>query len=118
MTPEQLHLRDEVLQVLYWLGGEGLGDECTPEQFALWTGADRALLTPVLDLMLADGWLEPGASPNSYRFTALGKGEGKRRFADAFADHGLGWSGPGGCGPDCEDCLINGPESCHAHRPH
>lgn len=119
MTPEQLHLRDEVLQVLYWLKGEGLGEECSPKQFALWTGGDEVQLVPVLEFMLRDGWLEPGAIPDTYCFTPLGEREGKRRFADAFVDHGLGWGGPGGCGPGCEDCLINGPEHCHVHNhPH
>lgn len=115
MTPEQLHLRDEILQVLYWLHGEGMGEEATPKQFALWTGADESELVDLLDMMAADAWLEPGSSPGSYRFTDAGKHEGKRRFADAFVDHGLGWGGPGTCGPDCEDCLIHGPENCHVH---
>lgn len=116
MTPEQLHLRDEILQVLYWLKGEGLVAECSSKQFALWTGADEASLHPVLAFTTMDGWLEPGTTPDTYRFTPLGEEEGKRRFADAFADHGLGWGGPGGCGPDCEDCLVNGPEFCHVHN--
>lgn len=118
MTAEQLRLRDEILQVLYWLKGEDLGSECTAGQFALWTGMDEAALLPVLALMQGDGWLEAGSAPHSYRFTTEGEHEGKRRFADAFADHGLGWSGPGGCGPDCQDCLADGPGSCHAHGAH
>lgn len=118
MTPEQLRLRDEALQVLYWLKGEGLDEECTAKQFALWIGADETSLQPVLEILVKDGWLEPGTAPDSYRFTEQGEQEGKRRFADEFVDHGLGWSGPGGCGPDCQDCLINGPEHCHAHHPH
>jgi hypothetical protein len=115
MTPEQLHVRDEVLQVLYWLEGERLGDEATARQLSLWIGAEMAQLEHLLGRLVQSGWLEPGGSAKSYRLTELGRTEGKRRFADAFADHGLGWGGPGSCGPDCEDCLIHGPENCHAH---
>lgn len=115
MTPEQLHLRDEVLQVLYWLKGEGLGDEATLQQLALWTGQPADHLQVVVDRLLGDRWLESGGSAATYRFTPEGEVEGKRRFADAFVDHGLGWGGPGSCGPDCDDCLIHGPENCHVH---
>jgi hypothetical protein len=115
VTPEQLRLRDEVLQVLYWLRGEGLGEEATARQLALWIGTDEKKLSGLLATLVTDGWLEAGVAAGSFRFLELGEREGKRRFADAFADHGLGWGGPGSCGPDCQDCLINGPEQCHAH---
>lgn len=117
MTPEQLRLRDEVLQVLYWLNGEGLGTEATATQLAIWIGVDEMALAPTLRTLAADAWLRAGTQPGTYRFTQEGEAEGKRRFADAFVDHGLGWGGPGSCGPDCDDCLIHGPENCHAHQP-
>jgi hypothetical protein len=115
VTPEQLHLRDEVLQVLYWLQGEGLDDEAGAGQLALWTGTSKADLEDVLELMVRDGWLRRGRKQSAYRFTEVGRMEGKRRFADAFVDHGLGWGGPGSCGPDCEECLIHGPGQCASH---
>lgn len=116
MHPEELRLRDEVLQVLFWLRGEGLGDETSLRELAIWLGVGEEALPGLLGGMAQDGLLEPGKAPGSYRLTAVGLAEGERRFVDAFRDHGLGWGGPGSCGPDCEDCLVHGPDHCHVHR--
>ena len=90
MTPEELHLRDEVLQVLFWLRGEGLGREASLEALSQWIGSPAEELSGVVREMRRDRFVETGADPRSYRLTDLGVREGGRRFVDNFSDTGLG----------------------------
>ncbi len=124
MTPDALLLRDEVLQVLYWREGEGLGVAASVADLRVLLPNPEPELVAIVDALVVDALvvdaliepLVPGAPPQParYRLTALGKREGGRRFADAFVDHGLGGA-HGTCGPGCEDCLTEGPEHCSAH---
>lgn len=114
MTPEELHLRDEILQVLFWMQGERLATEATAEQLAVFLpGADG--IARVLARMARDGWIRPGGRPGAWTLTDLGSGEGGRRFTETFADAGLGSQGHGACKPGCE-CETLGPEHCEVHR--
>ena len=114
MTPEELHLRDEILQVLYWLKGEGLQEEASAEQLAVFLPASNDELEPVIRSMVTIGMLEPGKGAGTCRLNELGLAEGGRRFAEAFADAGLGIQGHGTCMPGC-DCELHGPEACSLH---
>lgn len=115
MTPEELELRDEILSVLFWLEGESLSREVTPEELAVWLESGDRELAPVMAGMARDGFLEPGGRPASYRLSALGRREGGRRFTEDFAEAGLGRQGHGACSDDC-DCHTLGPEHCAEHR--
>lgn len=112
MTLEELRLRDEILQVLYWLEGEQLGEATSTQQVAVLVGFPPEQVERVITLMCAEGLLLGG---EGMRLSELGRKEGGRRFHDAFAD--LTRSAHGACGPDCEECLVNGPEHCHHHKP-
>jgi len=114
MTPRQLQLRDEILQVLFWLSGEGLGDDARMEELAVWIATDGEELAPVLRLMVRDRLVEPAERAGSYRLSSSGMEEGGRRFTEDFADAGLGAQGHGECGPGC-DCCVHGIETCHVH---
>lgn len=113
MTLEELRLRDEILQVLYWLKGEKLGQTATVQQVSVLVGFPAEQVEQVFALMKLEGLLL-GAGDGSVELTELGHKEGGRRFNDAFSD--LTNSAHGACGPDCEDCMINGPENCQHHN--
>lgn len=114
MNLDDLRLRDEILQVLYWLRGENLGDSATVRQVSTLVGFPEDHVSRLFDAMQQDGLLEVTADGVA-RLTDLGGKEGGRRFGDAFAE--LTHAAHGACGPDCEDCLINGPEYCSHHNP-
>lgn len=110
MSPEQLRLRDEILQVLFWLQGEGLEDQAHLDGLAMFIGHASETLEPVLALLGRDG-LIAGPAPETARFalTELGIREGGRRFIDNFEDTGLGLAKA--CAPGC-DCETLGPDHC------
>jgi hypothetical protein len=108
---DELFWRDEILQALYWLRGEGLAERATAPDLARFLATDAAVIARSLDHMAADGYLEragaslgetPEGDPlssNSYCLTSLGLDEGGRRFRDEFA--GLTRQAHGECGPGC-----------------
>ena len=95
-----LFWKDEILQILYWMQGEGFGEEVSAQQVVnmLHTNIDN--LTWHLNKIAKEGFLEN--KKDLYKLTDMGKKEGGRRFADAFS--GLQKAGHGECGPDCEFC--------------
>ncbi len=111
MKVDDLALRDEIMQVLFWMQGEGLGEEADAQGLIVWLAADSKRLDPVLAWMCEDGWIEPGTRDGAFRLTAAGLSEGGRRFTESFADAGLGVQGHGECAPGC-DCLEHGHEHC------
>ncbi len=111
---DAIRRRDEILQVMFWMRGEGLADDASPDTLLVFLGeVDDAMLRADLDALDSAGLLErmPGGS---YRLTPGGVREGGRRFADEFAE--ITRQAHGACSdPDC-DCQTLGPEACaHAH---
>ena len=99
-----LFWRDEILQIAYWFQGEGFGDEVTAHDLRRFIDADAPDLEPYLVRMAQEGYLE-SIDGGRYRLTGLGRGEGRRRFADAF--EGLNKPAHGECSADC-DCHRTG----------
>ena len=97
---EALYWRDEILQALYWLQGEGLADAVDAARLAELLVADVAVIAAELDRLAAGGYLDvvPGQRP-TYRLTAIGRLEGGRSFQDEF--EGLTRQAHGECGPGC-----------------
>ena len=114
MTPRDLELRDEILQVLFWMSGEGLGDEASAKELSVWVAAREAELSPVLQWMNRDGLIASGHRDGTFTLTDPGRSEGGRRFTESFADAGLGVQGHGECAPGC-DCPEHGHEYCQGH---
>lgn len=114
---DALRWRDELLQILYWLRGEGLGDAVGAADLLPFLPADEALIAEHLARLAAEGFAEvSGDSPPRYSLTPVGMREGGRRFADEFA--GLTGQAHGECNnPDCA-CKIYGPEACGGHHVH
>lgn len=80
-----LYWRAEILGVVYWLYGEGLGDVVDVALIAEYLGEDSpADLPAYLDLLVADGSLvRDGAW---YALSARGHAEGEAQLATAFTD--------------------------------
>jgi hypothetical protein len=111
---DAIRRRDELLQVMYWMRGEGLGEAVGP--------ADVAPLLPDTPLeqlgqdlrALCDAGLVVAAGGDRVRLSEAGSREGARRFAEEFADYTK--PGHGACSdPEC-DCHTLGPEAC-VHAP-
>jgi hypothetical protein len=95
---DELFWRDEILQALFWMRGEGIADSASPSEIARFLAAEEAVVGAALEGLAADGYLDRVAI-DRYRLTALGVAEGGRRFRDEFA--GLTQQAHGECGPGC-----------------
>jgi hypothetical protein len=103
-----LQCRDDALQVMYWLRGEGLGDAVDEAQLSTLLAVDVDFLREQLEI-LADHSLIAESS-GRYWLTEQGLREGGRRFHDEFAD--LQKTAHGECGPDCPYCRGIRGEDC------
>ena len=105
-----VYWRDEILQVMYWMTGEGLGSEFAVSDLQKFLQAESALLTDHLEQMVGGGLLERDGE--KYSLTASGQREGGRRFADEFEQ----MLKPGHFECDEPDCDCHNPdvpgESC------
>ncbi|MBO0686831.1 MAG: hypothetical protein J2P45_27095 [Candidatus Dormibacteraeota bacterium] len=95
---EYLFWRDEILQVMYWMLGEGLAAEAGAAHIQVFLGGDEPQLAQIMEQVAAEGFLEPRAQ-DRYALTELGKDAGRRSFALEF--EGLLGQAHGECGPDC-----------------
>jgi hypothetical protein len=100
-----LKWRDEILQVMYWMDGEGFGREASVSDIRKLLDADADVLTQNCERLVADNLLER-ASGTGYALTAQGKQEGGRRFADEFDE----MLKPGHFECDDVDCDCHNPE--------
>lgn len=103
-----LRCRDDILQAMYWLHGEGL--QRAPDLVALRQvlGEDAELMAAQLDLLTADRLVERDGA--RYRLTEAGIREGGRRFADEFAD--ITRVAHGDCPPNCPHCANVPRDEC------
>lgn len=109
--------RDELLELLFWLEGEGMSSSATVPAMARFLVQDEsavhATLSELLDRALV---VEAAGDPPEYVLTTVGRGEAGRRFADEFAE--LLSQGHGECNDPSCDCHENpaGAAECHAAR--
>lgn len=107
---QAIYWRDEILQVMYWLKGEGLGEDVAPDDLLRFLETDPGRLGERLAQLVEEGYIDsvPGDGVR-YRLSALGIAEGRRRFLDEFAPF-LGRESHSECGdPECE-CHTSGDE--------
>jgi len=95
---EYLFWRDEILQVMYWMAGERLGDEVAAATVRTFLGGDEPALEALMAQLTEEGFLEP-VPPGRHRLTEMGRSAGRRSFALEF--EGLTGQAHGECGPDC-----------------
>lgn len=93
-----LFWRDEILQVMFWIQGEGFGDEVGPALLERFLGVDASVGVRYLERLVEEGLLMRAAA-GTYSLTDEGRRHGGRVFADEFAE--LTKPGHGECGPDC-----------------
>ncbi len=94
---DALRVREEVLQAMYWMRSEGLGDAPTVVELARFLAVPAATLAPYLERFVAEGYLE--SSGEGFGLTPMGLDAGRRTFAEEFAD--LTRPGHGECDADC-----------------
>ncbi|MBA2314479.1 MAG: hypothetical protein H0V87_03750 [Chloroflexi bacterium] len=104
-----MRCRDDILQALYWLRGEGFGADADADAIARLVTLDAGLVREQLAQLVGEGLLE--ARGSRFQLTDAGSREGGRRFADEFAD--LQLTAHGECAPDCPHCEgIDRAEGC------
>ncbi len=92
-----MYWRSEILQVMYWLRGEGLGEVVDAALLERFLGVDASVGVGYLELLVAEGYLDH--VPDGYVLSAAGLVEGKTEFALSFAD--LTRPSHGECSADC-----------------
>lgn len=97
-----LERQDEILQMMYWMRGEQLGDAVTSAQLNRFLGIEPAAVDGALERLVERGLVS--FAEGRYALTERGVSEGGRRFLDEFAgilgkDDHLSCSDPG-C--DCQ----------------
>ncbi|HWB72949.1 MAG TPA: hypothetical protein VG452_12105 [Egibacteraceae bacterium] len=108
-----LYWRSEILQVMYWLHGEGLGEEADATLLQRFLGVDAAIGVTYLDRLVEEGYLERAG--DRYRLSARGLEEGREEFAASFAD--LTRPSHGECSADCWcHASVEEAEACAAER--
>ena len=82
---ERLKCRDEVLQVLFWLAGEGFERDMTIDGIARFVARPAHEVGRALQDAVDAGLIAP-ADGGRYEMTPTGRGEGGRRFTEEFAE--------------------------------
>ncbi len=109
--------RDEMLELLYWFEGEGLGSSATVPAMTRFLVQDAATVELTLHDLLDRGLVVAAAGePEEYLLTENGRKEAARRFADSFSE--MTSQGHGECNDPTCDCHDNpaGAAECHAVR--
>src|SRR5688500_1688616 len=83
---DAIYWRDEILQILFWFGGEGLGEAAQPRVRGSCLGGDEPFIQGHLQRLADEGYVaRQEGEPEWYQLTEWGVQEGGRRFADEFA---------------------------------
>ena len=77
-----MYWRSEILQVMFWLKAEGLGDEVDVTMLERFLGVDSYVSVQYFDRLLADGYIERVG--DRYRLSEAGAREGGLEFAASF----------------------------------
>ncbi|SDB34016.1 hypothetical protein SAMN03097699_0791 [Flavobacteriaceae bacterium MAR_2010_188] len=104
-TPiKNIFWKDEILQVLYWMKGEGLGKTVALQEIIPFLNTSEENLNYHLLKLHKEGFLksEPDEESIKFSLSETGNREGAKHFAEAF--QGMQKAGHGECGPDCEFC--------------
>ena len=124
---DALFWREEILQVLYWMDGEGLAEAVPFNRLMVLLNTDTENLLLHLQKNIETGYLTTEDQlfdkNSSVKLTLFGKKEAGNIFRNAF--EGMQKGGHGECGPDCEfcynegekleDCVHNCADSRHHH---
>lgn len=110
----ELYWQDEILQVMYWLLGEGFAQEVTIADLRRFLDGQPAVLEQSLTALTGSNLVERHGE--AFRLTETGGFEAQRRFVDEFRPL-LGKTGHGECS---DDCWCHDPdhagEECPSHQ--
>jgi hypothetical protein len=117
-----LFWRSEILQVMYWLRGEGLGEVVDAALLERFLGVDAAIGLTYLHRLVDEGYLEVArktgadrSAGDGFRLSPRGVEEGAAEFAASFAE--LTRPAHGECSPDCWcHVAVEEAEACAAER--
>jgi hypothetical protein len=110
---QALYWRSEILQVMYWLRGEGLGDVVDAPLIERFLGVEAAIGVTYLDRLVEEGYLDRVEA--GYRLSPMGLEEGAVEFAASFSE--LTKPAHGECSPDCWcHASVEEAEACAAER--
>ncbi len=105
-----LFWREEILQVLYWMEGEGLAEAVPFNRLLSLLDTSNNNLLFHLKKNIEEGYLKSSdeliSENSSVQLTPAGKKEAGGIFRNAF--EGMQKGGHGECGPDCEFCYEDG----------
>lgn len=107
-------LRDEVLEISYWLYSIAGSEIITPESVSEFGGLDLREVSETLEELASQGYYEKIGI--GYRLTRAGMVEARRRLEEELSNIGPSHSsflelGYIPCGPDCE--LAHGDDHDH-----
>lgn len=110
---QAMYWRSEILQVMYWLRGEGLGEVVTAELIERFLGVDAEVGLTYLQRLVDEGYLE--LAGDGFGLSPRGVEEGAEEFAASFAD--LTRPAHGECSADCWcHVSVEEAEACAAER--
>ena len=112
-TLQAMYWRSEILQVMYWLRGEGFGDIVDAPLIERFLGVDADRGITYLDRLVVEGYLT--IDGEWYALSARGLAQGAHEFLDSFRE--LMHPAHGECSEDCW-CHMSADEAeaCVAHR--
>lgn len=94
---QALYWRSEILQVMYWLRGEGFGDAVDPAVLERFLGVDAHVGVTYLERLVGEGLLERDGG--WFTLSAAGLEAGGEEFISSFED--LMRPTHGECSADC-----------------
>ncbi len=108
-----LYWRSEILQVMYWLRGEGLGEVVDAPLLERFLGVEAAVGVTYLQRLVEEGYVRRRG--DSFSLSEQGLAEGALEFATSFSE--LTRPSHGECSPDCW-CHVSAAEAeaCAAER--
>lgn len=113
-----LYWHEEILQFMFWLKGEGLGERASWRTLERLFGPESAVGAPYLDRLVDEGFLvrEKGSSTTTwFKLSDKGVEEGRRVSSERLDD--LTRPVEGACGPECWCHLSSSEaEACTAER--
>ena len=111
----EIALRDEVLELLFWLEGEGFAEHATLAGMMRFLALPEDEVSATAAQLVSRGELV--GLDGGFRLTAEGRREAARRFADDFAP--LLRQGHGECNDPTCDCHTNpGAAECRGRTQH
>ena len=86
-TKNPIYWQDEILQILFWMRGEGLGEVVTLEEINRFLKIEKSNLNDTVESLVEMGYLELSTNSENIsevQLTEQGKKEGKIRFKEEF----------------------------------